>query len=408
MNDPRHSLSRSPPSHQHNYGDDEQITKKAPRNNVSYLSDDDDDLDISCAVEMVPVQLHVARTLARTTPDDELDRDRPSNERLLLTAFFSFFGFTCAQSVAAFIADSEAMKGDSAAMAVDALTYLFNLIAERRKSRFEEHWPGTDETDPERRKRIKERAKRKMTLRLEIIPPVLSVTTLVLVTADVLHSSLTLLLLDSHRDRSEQGDPNVNLMLGFASLNLLLDAVNVICFARAKRLCGYNTSNEHTHTGTGADARKKRSKSKNYASVGSGDFFENEVGGHDDHDESNYGNGMESESSSPPEEEEEQVQEEANLNMCSAYTHVFADTLRSIAVVVAAGLAEVVDGITSEEADAAAAVTVSILIILSLMPLLHGLWMSVSELRAIQAEERDEKLYPPTNGHAANHSNDMS
>jgi Co/Zn/Cd efflux system component len=382
-----------------------------PSNNVTYLSDDEDDLDISYAVEMVPVQLHVTSTLARTTPDDELDRDRPSNERLLLTAFFSFFGFTCLQSIAAFIADSTAMKGDSAAMAVDALTYLFNLIAERRKSRFEEHWQGTEETDPERRKRIKERAKRTMTLRLEIIPPVVSVITLVLVTAEVLHSSLTVLILDEHRDRSEQGDPNVNLMLGFASLNLVLDAINVICFARAKRLCGYNTSNVHTHSSTGMDSKRKRSKSKNYASLGTGDdSFANDVDG-DEHDRAAESNNDvatdESESSSPSEEEPVQ-QEEANLNMCSAYTHVFADTLRSIAVVVAAGLAEVVDGITSEEADAAAAVTVSILIVLSLIPLLHGLSMSVSELRAIQAEERDEKLYPPTNGHATNHGNEMT
>jgi Co/Zn/Cd efflux system component len=159
------------------------------------------------------------------------------------------------------------------------------------------------------------------------------------------------------------------------------------------------------------DSKRKRSKSKNYASLGTGDdSFANDVDG-DEHDRAAESNNDvatdESESSSPSEEEPVQ-QEEANLNMCSAYTHVFADTLRSIAVVVAAGLAEVVDGITSEEADAAAAVTVSILIVLSLIPLLHGLSMSVSELRAIQAEERDEKLYPPTNGHATNHGNEMT
>jgi Co/Zn/Cd efflux system component len=79
--------------------------------------------------------------------------------------------------------------------------------------------------------------------------------------------------------------------------------------------------------------------------------------------------------------------------MCSAYTHVFADTLRSIAVIVAAGVDKVVNGVTPEEADAAAAVVVSILIVLSLIPLCSGLASSVSELRAIQREEEAETTF---------------
>jgi hypothetical protein len=96
-------------------------------------------------------------------------------------------------------------------------------------------------------------------------------------------------------------------------------------------------------------------------------------------------------------EDEDEETEHANLNMCSAYTHVFADTLRSIAVIVASGVADVVDGVTPEEADAAAAVVVSILVLLSMVPLFHGLVQSVSELRAILFEEESEKMFP---GHA--------
>jgi Co/Zn/Cd efflux system component len=72
--------------------------------------------------------------------------------------------------------------------------------------------------------------------------------------------------------------------------------------------------------------------------------------------------------------------------------HVFADTLRSIAVIVAATVAELADGVTSEEADATAAVVVSVLILLSLLPLLSGLISTFGELRAINAEERDERI----------------
>jgi Co/Zn/Cd efflux system component len=92
--------------------------------------------------------------------------------------------------------------------------------------------------------------------------------------------------------------------------------------------------------------------------------------------------------------EEEEEAEHANLNMCSAYTHVFADTLRSIAVIIASVIADVVDSVTPEEADAAAAVVVSILVLLSMVPLFHGLVQSVSELRAILREEESEKMFP--------------
>lgn len=80
-----------------------------------------------------------------------------------------------------------------------------------------------------------------------------------------------------------------------------------------------------------------------------------------------------------------------NLNMCSAYTHVFADTLRSTAVIIAVALAMIFpDQISPLAADATAALVVSLLILLSLLPLLHGLWNSSRRLYAIWMEERSE------------------
>ena len=67
--------------------------------------------------------------------------------------------------------------------------------------------------------------------------------------------------------------------------------------------------------------------------------------------------------------------------------HVFANTLWSFAVVIAAVTAKVIDGVTPEEADATAAVVISILILLSLIPLFQGLTKTSSELRAIWAEK---------------------
>jgi hypothetical protein len=61
-------------------------------------------------------------------------------------------------------------------------------------------------------------------------------------------------------------------------------------------------------------------------------------------------------------------------------------------VIIAVAVAEVADGVTSEEADATAAVVVSALIVMSLFPLLAGLVSTFGELRCIHAEERDEHI----------------
>jgi hypothetical protein len=57
-------------------------------------------------------------------------------------------------------------------------------------------------------------------------------------------------------------------------------------------------------------------------------------------------------------------------------------------VIVAAAIAELVEIVTSEEADAAAAVVVSVLIILSLIPLFSGLVQTFSTLQKIRDEEQ--------------------
>lgn len=414
------------------------------------------------------------------------DSDTPSNELLLGTAFCTFMSFAVIQSFFAIVAGSKAMMGDSAAMLVDALTYFFNWIAERRKRRFDERYRLSDtlhlsshpddcddehqqqlQQDPVRARRVRERSKRKMVLQLEIFPPCLSVSTLIIVTGVVMHKSIHILFLDMHRDPSEQLRPNVNMMMAFSIFNLALDGLNVFCFARAKHLLGYSTTvtaNNKTaaETTSGAlddgmergslslsleadlatstpastgnsngnssprqqDWRLPTQKGSAYRQV-SGECSESEGGGDDpiiqEHvatasSSSNSppvvvagttnGNGMRNPSDSLHNhnnrqhhhhdnrfDHEEEETEHANLNMCSAYTHVFADTLRSIAVIVASGIADVVDGVTPEEADAAAAVVVSILVLLSMVPLFHGLVQSASELRAILREEESEKLF---------------
>ena len=63
-------------------------------------------------------------------------------------------------------------------------------------------------------------------------------------------------------------------------------------------------------------------------------------------------------------------------------------------MIIAVMFAKFVGGVTPEEADATAAIVVSGLILLSLLPLFHGLVRTYSELRAICAEESSEKMFP--------------
>jgi len=54
-------------------------------------------------------------------------------------------------------------------------------------------------------------------------------------------------------------------------------------------------------------------------------------------------------------------------------------------------LAKLVDGITSEVADAGAAVAVSIIILLAIIPLFVGIKKTWCELHGIRTEEANEK-----------------
>jgi len=82
---------------------------------------------------------------------------------------------------------------------------------------------------------------------------------------------------------------------------------------------------------------------------------------------------------------------ELNLNMCSAWTHVCADTLRSTAVLIAAAFASLAPDVSPDSADATAAVVVSVIIIISLGPLVQGLYLTAVEIWTIQKEDKQRQ-----------------
>ena len=157
---------------------------------------------------------------------DGARRKKPTNEEVLHVAFYSFVVFLLVQAVFALIANSKSMLADSEAMSVDAITYLFNLCAERIQNR-----PFTEtelSLTPEERDYRRELQR----LYLEMIPPSISVLVLIAITCYAFMDAFeTLYEIDSSSDNDD--DVSVPIMFVFSGVNLLLDVVNVTCFARA-------------------------------------------------------------------------------------------------------------------------------------------------------------------------------
>lgn len=215
--------------------------------------------------------------------------------------------FSVAQTIAAIIAGSEALLGDSAAMMVDAFTYLLNWYAERQKRAYAQFLQNDRDND-----RVVLEF-RKYHLQLELLPPLVSVSTLLLVIGLVLRKAIRVLILDATRDVSLQADPNVNLMLLFSILNLFLDILNVFCFAKAKHALGYDTGVDHIDAPPIKDQLQLKSMQRLLDDDETGDRQEEE-NLHSGNSESNRMEPLEIES------DEQDHQHDANLNMCSAYT----------------------------------------------------------------------------------------
>ena len=120
-------------------------------------------------------------------------------------------------------ANSQAMMADCAAMTVDAITYLFNYGAERMKNR------TIPENDFELHPEARQRHQKLQRLYLELIPPLVSVTTLLVVTFVSVKDAIDVLM----DDGADSKTPDVLIMSVFSLLNLILDALNLSCFAKA-------------------------------------------------------------------------------------------------------------------------------------------------------------------------------
>lgn len=120
---------------------------------------------------------------------------------------------------------------------MDALTYLFNFLAERLKHR---PYSEKEKRMPADLRHYRRRLHR---LYLELFPPFISVTTLLVVTIFALRGSIRILF-RNHGQVPLGNPPDINIMMLFSALNLVLDAVNVMCFARADQAVGLHATTE--------------------------------------------------------------------------------------------------------------------------------------------------------------------
>ena len=226
--------------------------------------------------------------------------------------------------VAISIARSQAMIADSCAMVIDSMTYLFNSWAERIKNRSLNEEEKTDLSEGEKEMKRLDRTRQR--LLLEIAPPLCSVLTLIGLTISVSKEAMDTLtggdvdLQDDEVPVISDEDPNVGIMFFFSGLNLVLDILNVTCFARARHAFGFAVIDEDRH-------RYMLAYDGSLHNVFADSFnkSQSEVDLHKLSEEEDINDTEQKNYSSIVEEREEATKErdgvqEVNLNMCSAYT----------------------------------------------------------------------------------------
>ena len=218
-------------------------------------------------------------------------------------AFYSFTLFALGEMfVAISIARSRAMIADSCAMLIDSMTYLFNSWAENIKNKS----LVTDDGDMSQRgKEMAKLERTRQRLLLEIAPPLTSVLTLIGLTAWV-GSEAVETLLNGGEESSASEDPDIVLMFVFSGLNLVLDLVNVMCFARAKHAFGFAVIDKDHH-------RLLIQKQSQAEAVRETDLI---TDSEEDYTISTQGHNV----CVDQIEENDDKGEEVNLNMCSAFT----------------------------------------------------------------------------------------
>ena len=249
-----------------------------------------------------------------------LAKDYQSNLKILVVTTTLFMAFVFAEIIGALASNSLSLLGDAAAMSVDVFTYGSNMYAERLKSQ------GRGESERDR-------------MILEVYVPMFSISALLGVTIYILSDAVHTI-----RNPPAAGVVDVNFLYGFSSANFVIDVVSTYLFYR-KGKSAFISEIHHTHTfHTDRFHLSSAQVPLNPDDCGHPFSGKNEL----------------------PEAKK-------NLNMISAFTHLGADSMRTLSVFIAAVIVTT-RGYSADICDAWAAIIVSGTIFFMVIPLLSEVY----------------------------------
>jgi len=247
------------------------------------------------------------------------------NQDLLGFAATSFLLFFIAEFIAAAISGSLSLLADAAAMAVDVATYGCNMMAERIKER-----DGINS--------------RKARVMIEVIIPGFAIMTLFGVT--IYFTWVAVGVLQTHE---ADKDDNVNIvyLYAFSSVNFVIDVLCIgMFYFRGSEV--FLERRQALLPQLSLDTSIHSNDSDEFGSLDGDDFYQ--------------------EKSPSSSSTQGKAVDRRNLNMISAFAHMGGDSLRTVSVL-AAALISTLSGASVDLCDAWAAIVVSGIIVLFMLPL---------------------------------------
>ena len=270
-----------------------------------------------------------------------------TNHALLKIACLTFGLFVIAEIIGALASGALSLLGDGAAMAVDFMTYLANIYAEHIRTHH-----GF----------ISNRAK----WLFKVIIPTFALFSLLAVTSWIASDAIVILFYPSVETSD---DLDVSFLWGFSSANMVVDAICTVAFSLRGRAVFYQELEDALFT-----------SGKTHLEVGEVDHTHiqkvNDV-------ETTNGNIKTDSVVLETMDDADSVNttiKEVNLNMLSAFTHISADTLRTITVFIAAAVSTST-GIRPDIVDAYAAIVVCGIIVCISLPLGQEIFKAIKSIR---------------------------
>lgn len=281
-----------------------------------------------------------------------------TNHALLRIACFSFGIFVIAVIIGALESGALSLLGDGAAMGVDVITYLANMYAEHKR----QHGSISNQT--------------KWIFR--VIIPSFALCSLLAVTGWITSDAVSLLVSPSI---GTTDDLDVSFLWGFATANIFVDALCTAAFYARGRSVFYHELEEALFN------TESNIPTLVPGSIGDADANDSCVESVKEETNSTI---IESEMRLETTNDTDSVAsvKEVNLNMLSAFTHISADTLRTITIFVAAAVSTATS-IRGDVVDAYAAIIVTGIIICICFPLGYEIFKAARQIlnESSQAED---------------------